>query len=73
MTKVVLFWKSSCVRATLLYSGKSGCIFSKWLYSGKSGSIPSKLFFSGINGCIRVNDCVRVKVVVCRQKWLFWG
>ena len=46
---MVVFHKSSCIRAKWWYSGKSGGIRAKMvvlgqklLYSGKSGCIPQK-------------------------------
>ena len=45
--------------------GQNCCIRKKWLYLGKSGFIRAKLDIFVLSGCIRV------KVVVFGQKWLY--
>ena len=49
--------------------GQSGGI------SSKGGCIRGKVFIFGQNGCIRVGQscCIRAKVVVVGQKWLYSG
>ena len=68
-----------------LYSGKSGCNWEKWLYLGKSGCtqamcfIRAKVVLFGCNlylvvlGFICQRGCIRAKVVVFGQIWLYSG
>ena len=69
LVKVVLFGKSGCIRAKMLYSNKSGCIRKKLLYSGKSGIIRLKWLYSGESGFFPESGCICAKVVVFGQKW----
>ena len=55
---MVVFHKSSFIRAKWWYSGKSGCIRvevvvlgGKWLYSGKVVDFGQKWLYSGKSGC----------------------
>ena len=45
----------------------------KWLCSLKSSIIRSNWLYSGKSGRIREKGCIREKVVVFGQKWLYSG
>ena len=68
------------IRAKLLNSGKSVSIQAKYMYSGKEvvfgqgGFIRARLFFSGkIVVVFGESGCKPAKVVVFREKLLYWG
>ena len=58
--EVVVFRQCGCIRAKVAVFLQCGFIRSKWLNSGKKCYIGQ-------------NDCIRVKLVVLGQKWLYSG
>ena len=70
----------------LLYSGKSGGFRSHVVIFEQSGHVLEKVVVIGKGGCMRASfllsrkvvvfgqsDCIGVKVVVFRQRWLHSG